>query len=114
MLKEHPYITQDKKDGDQSARQYISNMQDGAVAGFKYFELQDLTQIAIEVRGNANGKMVISTDENFENVIGRIEIKNPGELWKKVSGNIEYKGTTALYFKYTGEGYLDFITFELA
>ena len=35
----HPYLTQDGKDREQGSDQYIANMCDGAVAGFKYFDL---------------------------------------------------------------------------
>lgn len=68
-LKAHPYFTQDEKDGDKTARQYIANMRDGAVAGFKYFSLWRLEQIAVHVRGNAEGCMEVAADEGFEKLI---------------------------------------------
>lgn len=52
---DHPYFTQDGKDGDQEARQYIANMRDGSVAGFKYFDLSQTSEITIFVRGDAKG-----------------------------------------------------------
>lgn len=36
-LRNHPYFTQDGPDREDSGNQYIANMRDGAVAGFKYF-----------------------------------------------------------------------------
>ncbi len=33
----HPYFTQDGEDREENPNQYIANMTNGAVAGFKYF-----------------------------------------------------------------------------
>ncbi len=113
-FREHPYITQNLKDGDVKAKQYIANMQDGAVAGFKYFDLSQTSEISIDIK--IHGKMgekdgfEIATDENFTDVIGRVYFKNQengrAELNKR-------EGSQALYFKYLGEAKVDFLRFEL-
>lgn len=118
LLAEHPYFTQDKKDGDATAVQYIANMRDGAVAGFKYFDIQELKSASIEIRGKENGRMLISSDETFENVLTEIEISESENVWHEVSGEIretkkQEKHSSALFFKYVGNGAIDFKAFEL-
>lgn len=63
IYQEHPYLTQDEQDGDVGAVQYIANMRDGAVAGYKYFLLKDAYRITLEVRGTGQGSFLVSTDK---------------------------------------------------
>ena len=64
----YPYFTQDGKDRESGDDQYIANMDDGAVAGFKYFDLRETSKIRINIRGNASGMVYIRTAENQEPV----------------------------------------------
>lgn len=110
----HPYFTQDKKDGDITATQYISNMQNGSVAGFKYFDLQSTDSIQLETRGETTGIMQVATDKEFQHIIA--EIRLDGSLQKEMlhkEDEAKNYSKTALYFKYRGEGTVDFIAFEL-
>ncbi len=113
-LKAHPYLTQDKKDGDETARQYIANMRDGAVAGFKYFSLRRLEQVAVHVRGNAKGFMDVAADAGFEKLICSIPVMvRTGDWhWLSDTANAE-DGVSALYFRFRGGGTLDFLELEL-
>lgn len=113
LLKEHPYITQDKKDGDATARQYIANMRDGAVAGFKYFEITDQTEIGICLNGNGNGEMLVSNTADFKESV-HIPISVSSQKWQYFNTELsEIHGNAALYFKYEGEGSINFFQFEL-
>lgn len=114
VFADHPYFTQDKKDGDESARQYIANMRDGAVTGFKYFEIQHLKYISVDINGKAKGTIYISTDRDFEKIIANIEIDINGG--RKEMGDVICRlksGTYPLYFKFHGSGMFDFFSFEL-
>ena len=53
VSQEHPYITQD---GEEGKEQYITNMQDGAQAGYKYFKMKKLSRIGVETRGKEQEK----------------------------------------------------------
>ena len=66
-LKNHPYFTQSRKKEIDEPKQYIVNMKQGAVAGFKYFEMGYADQIKITIRGSAEGKMQISDNRDFAN-----------------------------------------------
>ena len=50
MGPEFPRITQEGRDGDENPG-YISNMEDGAVAGFRYFDCKGVKKIRVKVRG---------------------------------------------------------------
>ena len=112
LLIEHPYITQDKKDGDESAVQYIANMRDGAVAGFKYFKITEPTDITICISGVAKGEMLVSDTADFGKCVHVQVDVNERKSYYSVRLP-EIYGETALYFKYLGEGKVDFFQFEL-
>ncbi|MDO5539695.1 MAG: family 43 glycosylhydrolase [Eubacteriales bacterium] len=110
----YPYITQDKKDGDETAIQYIANMEDGAVAGFKYFDMAEADRIGVEIRGEAKGWMLVSETGDFSTVCAKIPLKPAGRKWKTYSAGLNLKkGKRALYFKYCGKGKIDFAAFCL-
>lgn len=111
---EHPYFTQDKKDGDAEAVQYIANMRDGSVAGFKYFDMRGTEGIVVEVGGTATGEFLLSEKEDFSVINGRILINLAGKQKKRCSAKLEIEdGEKALYFKFCGSGSLDFMAFCL-
>ncbi|MRH41629.1 family 43 glycosylhydrolase [Aquibacillus halophilus] len=110
--KNHPYFTQTGKDRENNPTQYIANMRNGAVAGYKYFMIKDLQDIAVCVRGNASGFMLISNALNSE-PIAKIEIE-PSKNYTYYSAELNMKnGKHALYFTYEGSGKLDFKSFVL-
>lgn len=111
-LKDHPYFTQTGKDRETDGDQYIKNMKDGAVCGFKYFNFVDTSSITVEVRGDA-GKIEISTDENFHNCIGVVDIESKAIYTEYVAKISDLKGVRPLYFKYKGSGVIDFKSFTL-
>lgn len=61
-----PYLTQDGKDRESGPDQYIANMCDGALAGFKYFDLSETKEISVTVKGHAEGTLYVRTSENGE------------------------------------------------
>ena len=104
--KYHPCVTEYEK-----GKQCIRDMRRGAVAGFKYFCLQDLKKVGLIVRGGG-GKIKVSTElrgEPFASVY-----ITPSKKWEYFE--IEAKvcdGVSALYFEYDGDGVIDFLSFEL-
>lgn len=61
---------QDGRDGDEEPG-YIGNIQDGATAGFKYFDCRGVHEIAIKARGYGDGVFEIRTRWDGE-VLGSI------------------------------------------
>jgi hypothetical protein len=98
-----------EKDGDQ----YIANMRDGAVAGFKYFDFKGTDKIKIQLRGTAEGSMVVSTTSDFSNVVGVAAVKLDKNTATFNASLEKLEGVKPLFFRYEGAGSVDFIKFAL-
>ena len=108
----HPYFTQDGPDRESDGNQYIANFRDGALAGFKYFDISGLTKITVKIRGDALGTILISTGPGAEPA-AKIDITASSE-WTAFSSTINIaNGKKALFFTYKGEGGVDFMSFIL-
>lgn len=113
-LADHPYFTQSGKDREGQGDQYIANMHSGAVAGFKYFDIQTLKAMTVELRGKAWGALLISNRPDVQTVAARIEVSlEPGQWQTLLAPCTLPAGKQALYFKYEGEGSLDFRAFTM-
>ena len=109
-LKAHPYFTQTGGDRESEGDQYIKNMRDGAVAGFKYFEFKDVDRISIEVRGSA-GTIEIFVDDRLTNLIGKVDIAQKETYTEFIADVSKIEGIYPLYFRYRGNGVIDFNSF---
>ena len=111
-LANHPYFTQSGRDREEDGDQYVANMRDGAVAGFKYFQMDGEKALSIELRGTGSGHMDISATPDFSKHAS-IPVSVQGET-KTFSGKLNIgTGKSALYFRFCGTGAVDFIAFEL-
>ena len=89
-------------------------MRDGAVAGYKYFDLQEVKEVTVTVRGNGNGFFQIASSSDGE-ISGEIPVKAETGEWTSFSAQIrELSGVLPLYFRYTGSGSVDFLEFQLS
>lgn len=106
-----PKITQDGKDGDEEVG-YIANMQDSAVAGFKYFHCEGIKRVKIKTRGYARGSFEVKTDWNGPS-LGSIPIDFTN-IWTTYTAEIAIPdGDHALYFQYKGMGNASLASFTL-
>lgn len=111
-----PYFTQDGDDREDNPNQYIANMKDGALAAFKYFNVEKpeyKMTITISAHGAqaAQGYMQISNMEDFEDILA--EFKYNGREKKDISSvvNLPY-GKQPIYFRYVGQGAVNFYSFS--
>lgn len=110
--KGYPYFTQAGGDRECGPDQYIANMCDGAVAGFKYFDLTDTSKIRIHVKGSAEGTVFISTQENGA-AAAAVKIQ-PVKRIHGFTSNLSVSGSRqALFFRFEGRGSFDFYSFDL-
>jgi hypothetical protein len=116
----HPYFTQEGEDREDTPNQYIANIRDGAIAGFKYFHIEGTESISISVRGSGKGAFIVTTSlggEADKCIAAEIPVNSPQNVsgkWQEYSAKINLpNGVTALYFKYSGEGAFDFYSFTL-
>ena len=107
-----PYLTQDGKDRESGPDQYIANMCDSALAGFKYFDLSETKEISVAIKGRAEGTLYVRTSENG-GAIATITVSPCKEL-KEFSSAVHTSGNReALFFTFEGKGSFDFISFTL-
>ena len=111
----HPYFTQTGKDREEAGDQYIANMQDGSVAGFKYFNLNAPSRIALEISGKAEGSMEVSLNSTFDPLLAKVPVHlessaSPSRVLADLS---PAQGKQALYFRFSGTGAVNFHAFEL-
>ncbi len=103
----HPAITQDEE-----RTAYITNIQDGTIIGYKYFTLDKLETISVEVKATDNCILSVKTDME-EKDIAVIEV-NACDSWTHFCANVDVlDGTHALYFVCKGKGKLKFKSFQL-
>lgn len=110
--KEHPYFTQTGADRENNPDQYIANMKNGSTAGFKYFDIQGLKRMTVQVSGSGRGEMQVKTALDGK-VLARIPVcAGAQKAW--FSGVCQIPdGIHALYFRFEGEGSVNFHGFEL-
>ena len=109
----HPFITQFGRDGDPAAIQYIANMRDGAVAGFRYFDIQNVRHIRVAVGGRCRGTLEVSHLQDFSTLAARISLSAKGSI-KNISAVLTLpKGKQALFFRFKGKGAMNFYAFEM-
>ena len=112
-FREHPYFTQTGRDRECDGDQYIANMRDGSVAGFKYFEMCDASEVQITLRGEAAGIMQVSNSESFDTLCASIEVTLNRQT-AVFDGTLKtIPGKCAFYFRFIGDGFVDFLSFEL-
>ena len=104
-----PKITQQPRERGES---YICNMRSGATAGFKYFDIKALRAVSVRTMGYATGKLRIMTEPDGE-ARGEIEI-GYANVWADHSAPVSIPdGVHALYFRFEGNGFLQFASFRL-
>ena len=89
-------------------------MRDGATAGFKYFAF-DGTEAMIRVMtgGSAEGELLVSDTPDFARVLTHISVSTKGPAAEARGPFFVEKGVRPLYFRFDGEGALDFISFTI-
>lgn len=99
---QHPYITQDQPD-DQEGQQYITNLHNGAMFGFRYLQMKN-PRLSVVTRG-ADGMLSVSLDGG-KTYIGEIPLKKSKTWTDSSSISLEAEGTFEVTFRYNGTGSL--------
>lgn len=119
MRAEDPYLTQNLPDitpeevsAGAEPVQYIANLTDGSVAGYKYFSFSGVRSLTIELRGNAQGRFVLSVSPEKE-MCAEIPVRlNDAQRWQTIRVQVTVPdGVHSVYFCYEGVGTVDFRSF---
>ena len=90
---------------------FITGIRNQTVIGWKYFDFSDCSLLAMECRGNFQGRICVAHDETFKDAIGEKEIIIDSENWQIILLPASLaKGTHALYLRFEGEGETDLKT----
>lgn len=123
MKMDYPYLTQDAEDMEPESEaakqeavmpvQYIANIRRGDTAGYKYFRFHNLKQIALTLRGEAEGEFLVRISPEGE-ILGRIPVCSQGNDWNTYAGEAKIpEGIHPLYLCFEGSGSLDLIKLHL-
>lgn len=92
---------------------FITSIKNKTTVGYKYFECHGVTGITVELRGRFHGNVLISTDKEGANVIGKKELAVNTCDWNMVLVDTKIPdGVNPLYFTYCGDGSLDMKSFS--
>lgn len=103
-----PYQYQDPADRN---LHYIANIQNETVFGFKYFALENQPAVSVTVRGKAQGRLELYTQEPDGAAVpaGTAAIHLTDSRWTQCTISLAQPltGVFPLYFRFAGEGALD-------
>jgi hypothetical protein len=119
--KHSPMHTQDGEDREDNPNQYVADVQNGSLIGFKYFDFNHSKKLRLSLRGKANGKMIVSTDLDYKDmfpkeytVLCEIPIAINSKEWQNTEVLVDLgDGIKPLQFIFEGEGVFDFKEFEI-
>ena len=117
LKKGYPYITQPGRDRDGDVAgpdQYVANLCEGAVVGYKYFDLADTKEITVKIKGNAKGVIVLKDAEKDGKVIARIPVQASGSETDFSAPMTNVKDNQAIYFTFEGSGSYSLMSFTLS
>lgn len=109
------YITQDGEDRECGPDQYISQIENGTVVGFKYFRFDGTeSRLCVQVRGFAQGTLLVYDRERKGALLTKIDLHPDQSEWAEFSAPLcKTKGKRALFFKFRGKGKFDMNSFSV-
>ncbi len=109
-----PYIYQISAKKEEDSVQYIANIFDGVVAGFKYFDFKGVRKVSIEAKNYGAGKLLISVDSEDAKPVGEISFAKADDEFSRYETKADIPdGIHALFFSYQGTGRIDLKSFTL-
>lgn len=116
-----PYITQDGGDRESGPDQYIRQIQDGTLVGYKYFSFHQTRGLRLVLRGCAKLDCFITTDPDAADkkrtdyaVAAQAQLQLNTKEWTDFKLPVDLgSGVRPLYFLFEGTGWLDMQAFEI-
>ncbi len=107
-----PYFTQTGKDREDNPDQYIANITDGTIIGYKYFDFDNARSISIKLKGSAEGTVYVSQTKG-RRPCAEIKISRAKDYTVFTAPLVIGNDISALFFKFKGTGSFDFKSFEI-
>ena len=96
----HPYLTQSGGDREGDGDQYVANLRDGAVVGFRYLDLSGSRSLSVDASATTHAALLVSTELDGE-PIAVIPVGTRTAAVQLPAGLAERSG---LFFRYSGPG----------
>lgn len=108
-----PHIYEEPRGERPQRLHYIANMQNGTVAGFKYFSLGGAHSLRLRLRAQTDGRMLVFLDEEYRRQAADVPFSGCG-IWMDVSASFcAPEGVYPLFFRLECSGSADWMEFEL-
>lgn len=104
-----PHIRETR--GGAEKEQFITNMADGSVAGYKYFKAESAVALTLRLRGRAEGILSLHLDGPDRPALEETKLKLAAGEWQTVALPGAFSGTHSLYVCFRGVGSFDFLSF---
>lgn len=109
----HIYEQPSPDEDPRHALHYIANMQNGTIAGFKYFVLGQATSIRLRLRAADAGQMEVFLDDRCTRLAARLAFGASAD-WQWLRADLSApEGVFPLFFRLRCPGRVDWIEFEL-
>lgn len=114
LLSGCPYLTQDRPDGDVSARQYVAGIRRGSRVGYKYFDFpSEPVSFTVQYRCSGTGTLEILQSAGGA-AVGSIAVSK-AQQWREGTCTLQgAPGKNALFLRYSGSGSLDLMQFAFS
>ena len=101
-----PYI------GSENGKQFVRDISDHTLIGYKYFAFDHLNEIILTIKGTGSGVFDVYVDPAGES-IGSVTVVPTEEWTEAVITVCEQSGVKPLYLRYQGAGLADLLQIEL-
>ncbi|MGG4471222.1 family 43 glycosylhydrolase [Paenibacillus alvei] len=104
-----PYLTQEEVTENEHPVQYIADIKNGCLVGYKYFQIQDVSKIAVKIRGVFKGKIHVLVEEEGSSIT-EISVTINSDDWVECENAIMMSAEIhPLFFLFEGDGSLDML-----
>lgn len=88
--------------------QYITDIKESSIVGYKYFAFEEAAQITLSLRGDFDGEVSVTLDEKGSVVAGSSNLSVHAARWTAytVKVNVE-NGVHAVYLHFSGKGSME-------
>ncbi len=109
-----PFITQEEGVDLEHSVQYVRNIKNGCLIGFKYFQINDVNKISVKIRGTAKGKIKVLLEEEGIKIT-EILVNSNGKEWITSESALSINDNIfPIYFMFEGEGSLEMLSFTIS
>lgn len=106
LLGKVPFIT---RKGEET---YVTNIGNKSVLGYKYFFLNNNSQMNLKIRGAGSGKLIMSFNEKFSHIEAEMEILATND-WTDYSLRFgQVKSIEPIFLQFIGKGTIEFLEFS--